>query len=260
MFAAESQRLAYRRYLVFVQWINEQDTCLTRPVSPFSCPYSWSLFFKPHLPLSPCSLQSSYILLKTPGMFLPQRLCTTVRPGGLFPQFFSPTGSISSSRSQLKCHLLREALLDLPKQPHPAFPMSSQAFHFLYKSPSECPCAFMYVYCLSPGSRLDQGGPCWLISTLGASKPLQKGFLSRVLPPCLYPHDLWHENSSRNHGAPFQKGLEQISTPIHCLGGQSLHLSRGLWVKLGIGAGGASPSSLLTSPPPANQETGGSPG
>lgn len=67
-----------------------------------------------------------------------------------------PTGSISSSRSQLKCHLLREALLDLPKQPHP-FPMSSQAFHFLYKSPSECPCAFIYVYCLSPGSQLLQG-------------------------------------------------------------------------------------------------------
>ena len=77
-------------------------------------------------------------------------------PARAFPTVLSPTGSISSSRSQLKCHLLREALLDLPKQPHP-FPMSSQAFHFLYKSPSECPCAFIYVYCLSPGSQLLQG-------------------------------------------------------------------------------------------------------
>lgn len=77
-------------------------------------------------------------------------------PKRAFPTVLSPTGSTSSSRSQLKCHLLREALLDLPKQPHP-FPMSSQAFHFLYKSPSECPCAFIYVYCLSPGSQLLQG-------------------------------------------------------------------------------------------------------
>lgn len=121
--------------------------------------------------------------------------------------------------------------------------------------------AFTYVYCLSPQeANSTRGGPRLLtISMPGASKPLQKGFLSRVLPPCLYHHDL-HENSSRNHGSPFQKGLEQMSTPIHCLRGQSLHPSREPWGKLGIGVGGASPSSLLTSPPPGNQETGGSPG
>ena len=178
-----------------------------------------------------------------------------------FPTVLSPVGSISSSRSQLKCHLLREALLDLPKQPHPAFPVSSKAVHFLYKSPPQCPSAFTYVYCLSPQeANSTRGGPRLLtISMPGASKPLQKGFLSRVLPPCLYHHDL-HENSSRNHGSPFQKGLEQMSTPIHCLRGQSLHPSREPWGKLGIGVVGASPSSLLTSPPPGNQETGGSPG
>lgn len=99
-----------------------------------------SLFFQPHLFTSPCSLQSKYSLLKTPHLLSSEEAS--------FPYSFS-AGSISSFRSQLKHHLTCPSLITLPKQPHPAFPTWSMLLDFLYKSPSECPYAFIYVYCLS---------------------------------------------------------------------------------------------------------------
>ena len=156
-------------------------------------------------------------------MSLPQGLCTTVRPGGLFPQFFpqlapSPPPGLSSNvtcseRPSLTCQSSLTPLF----QCHPKrFIFFTN--HHLNVGVRLC----MFIVSLPRKSTPGEVLVCWFISTPGASKPLQKGFLSRVLPPCLYHHDR-HENSSRNHGSPFQKGLEQMSTLIHCLGGQSLH-------------------------------------
>lgn len=86
----------------------------------------------------------SHCLLKTPSCSCLRTFALAVkRP--LSP-ILSSAGS-SSSRSQLECHLLRQAIPDhTAKQPHSAF---SMLFDFLYKSTSECPCAFIYVYCSS---------------------------------------------------------------------------------------------------------------
>lgn len=121
-------------------------------------------------------------------MFLPQRLCTTVWPGGLFPQFFpqlapSPPPGLSSNvtcseRPSLTCQSSLTPLF----QCHPKRFIFFTNHHLNVR-------VHLCMFIVSP-QEVDSTREvlvCWLISTLGASKSLQKGFLSRVLPPCLYP-------------------------------------------------------------------------
>lgn len=137
------------------------------------------------------------------------------------------------------------------------FQCNCKLFDFLYKSPSECPCAFIYVYCLSPqevhSTRLSAclfpSVPCVQGSswhTPRANKHLLNEFNSRGQPSLLYHHDLLNEKHfSPNHESPPEAFGVDVS--IDCFRWQSLHPSP----RLGVGP--HPPGSWLPHPQPTRK-------
>lgn len=112
-------------------------------------------------------------------MSLPQGLCTTVWPGGLFPQFFpqlapSPPPGLSSNvtcseRPSLTCQSSLTPLF----QCHP------KRFIFFTNHHLNVECVYVCLLSLSPGSQLHQGRSSFVDSS-----------------PCLVPVNLCRRDSS----------------------------------------------------------------
>lgn len=171
----------------------------------------------------------SHCHLKTPSLSLPQVLCTCCPSSPLSP-VLTPAGSISTSRSQLQCHLLRPSPATLPNSPTLLFQGGSTLLGFLYKSTSECPCAFIHVYCPFPqGVVSTRVSPCLVCAllcprvqvrawhTLVANKHVLKEFSNRDQPSLLYHHALWQKDHSLTESRVPSECLEQVPPFINCL-------------------------------------------